>query len=68
MITSYKNKRNPHKYIDVKITSDYHYMWRQRMVWDNGVQNPVGTPRGGFRRQGNVTIYDVVNSDYEEVV
>lgn len=62
-ITSYMNKRNPHKIIDVKYTADRHYMWRQRMVWDNGVQNPVGTPRGGFRRQNKLTIKEVLE-DY----
>ena len=66
MIKTYRNKRNEHKYIDVKRTADRHYMWRQRMVWDNGVENPVGTPKGGFRRQSKATINDVLG-DYEEV-
>ena len=64
---TYRNKRNQHKYIDVKHTNDRHYMWRQRMVFDNGVTNPVGTPKGGFRRQSKATIEEVLN-DYEEVV
>lgn len=63
---TYKNKRNQHKYIDVKHTADRHYMWRQRMVFDNGIENPVGTPKGGFRRQGKATIEEVLK-DYEEV-
>lgn len=63
---TFRNKRNEHKYIDVKHTADRHYMWRQRMVWDNGVINPVGTKKGGFRRQGKATI-DEVLEDYEEV-
>lgn len=67
IIKSYRNKRNHHKIIDVKRTADRHYMWRQRMVWDNGVTNPVGTPKGGFRRQGKATI-DEVLTDYEEVI
>ena len=62
-IKTYRNKRNPHKYIDVKRTADRHYMWRQRMVFDNGVTNPVGTPKGGFRRQGKATIEEVLK-DY----
>ncbi len=66
-IKSYHNKRNPHKFIDVKHTADRHYMWRQRMVWDNGVINPVGTPKGGFRRQNKRTI-DEVLEDYDEVI
>lgn len=64
---TFRNKRNPHKFIDVKRTSCRHYMWRQRMVFDNGVTNPVGTPKGGFRRQGKATIEEVLE-DYEEVV
>lgn len=64
IIKTYVNKRNQHKIIDVKHTADRHYMWRQRMVFDNGVMNPVGTPRGGFRRQGKATIEEVLR-DYE---
>lgn len=64
---TYQNKRNEHKYTDVKRTNDRHYMWRQRMVWDNGVTNPVGTPRGGFRRQSKATIAEVLE-DYKEVL
>lgn len=66
VVKHFRNKRNEHKYIDVKHTNDRHYMWRQRMVWDNGVINPVGTKKGGFRRQGKATI-DEVLQDYEEV-
>lgn len=66
-IKTYRNKRNRNKFIDVKHTNDRHYMWRQRMVFDNGVVNPVGTPKGGFRRQGKATIEEVI-ADYEEVV
>ncbi len=64
---TYVNKWNHHKMIDVKRTSDRHYMWRQRMVFDNGVENPVGTKKGGFRRQNKATI-DEVLKDYMEVV
>ena len=62
-ITTYRNKRNTNKFIDVKHTDDRHYMWRQRMVFSNGVANPVGTPKGGFRRQGKATIEEVLG-DY----
>ena len=64
IVKTYVNKRNPHKIIDVKHTADRHYMWRQRMVFDNGVINPVGTKKGGFRRQGKETIEEVLK-DYE---
>ena len=67
-VSTYRNRRNPHKIIDVKRTADRHYMWRQRMVWDNGVTNPVGTPRGGFRRQSKTTIIEVINDDYQEAI
>ena len=63
---TYQNKRNEHKYIDVKRTNDRHYMWRQRMVWDNGVTNPVGTSKGGFRRQSKSTIEEVLE-EYTEI-
>lgn len=66
-VTTYRNNRNPHKFLDVKHTADRHYMWRQRMVFDNGVTNHVGTPKGGFRRQSKATI-DEVLMDYEEVI
>ena len=66
-VTTYRNKRNPHKFLDVKHTADCHYMWRQRMVFDNGVTNHVGTPKGGFRRQSKGTI-DEVLKDYKEVI
>ena len=67
MIKSYRNKRNPHKYIEVKVTNDHHYLWRQKMIFDNGVVNNVGTKKGGFRRQRKATIVDVLK-DYEEVI
>ena len=64
-IKSYRNKRNSNKIIDVKHTADRHYMWRQRMVWGD-IVNPVGTPKGGFRRQGKETINEVLK-DYERM-
>ena len=66
-IQTYRNKRNENKYIDVKHTNDCHYMWRQRMVFNNGVENPVGTKKGGFRRQRKATI-DEVLADYETTI
>jgi len=61
-VVTYRNKRNPNKIIDVKRTSDGHYLWRQRMVWGN-IVNHVGTKKGGFRRQRKATI-DEVLMDY----
>ena len=65
-IKTYRNKRNSHKFIDVKVTGCRHYMWRQQMRFDNGVINNVGTKKGGFRRQHKETINDVLK-DYEVV-
>ena len=67
MITTYKNKRNEHKYIDVKHYKDGHYLWRQRIVFDNGVENHIGTPKGGFRRVSLRWIHEVLDSDYQIV-
>ena len=64
MIKTYRNKRNQHKFIDARHTADRHYMWRQRMMFDNGIINPIGTKKGGFYRQGKATI-DEVLKDYE---
>lgn len=66
IIKTYRNKFNHHKFIVTKHTNDRHYLWRQYMEFDNGVINPVGTKKGGFRRQGKGTIGEVLN-DYEEV-
>lgn len=64
-VTTYRNNRNPHKFLDVKHTADRHYMWRQRIVFDNGVANHVSTLKGGFHRQSKGTI-DEVLLDYKE--
>lgn len=66
-IKTYRNNRNENKFIDVKRTADHHYMWRQRMCWSNGVTNPIGTPKGGFRRQSKATINEVLE-DYTEMM
>ena len=63
---TFRNIRNEHKYLEVKRTNDRHYLRRQRMTWDNGVSNPVGTPMGGFRRQSKATIAEVLD-DYVEI-
>lgn len=65
-VSTYRNRRNPNKIIDVKRTADRHYMWRQRMVFNNGVENHIGTCRGGFYRQSKATINEVLE-DYEVV-
>lgn len=66
-ITTFQNNRNEHKYIDVKHASDGHYLWRQRMRWENGVENHIGTRRGGFRRMRKAAIAEVIDNDYAEV-
>lgn len=67
-IKTFRNNRNDHKFIDVKHYADGHYLWRQRMRWDNGVENHVGTRRGGFRRMRRWAILEVINGDYTEVL
>lgn len=72
MIKTYRNLRNENKYIDVKRTKCGHYMWRQKMMWDNGVVNFLGVrlhgrySQGGFRRCHKATI-DYVLEDYEVI-
>lgn len=41
-ITIYKNKRNPHKCIEVHSDGHYHNSVRQFMLYDNGVKNLLG--------------------------
>ena len=67
-IKSYRNNRNENKYIDVKHTSDRHYMWRQRMSWSNGVTNYLGGyPKGGFHRVRKGCMDEVIE-EYTEVI
>ena len=65
-IRTYRNARNAHKIIDVKHTNDRRYLWRQRMVFENGIENHIGTPKGGYRRMTIRTIREVLE-DYEEI-
>lgn len=62
--TVYLNKRNDCKFIIVKHTNDRHYMWRQVMVFKNGVVNSVGPAR--FTRVHLATVREVIE-DYKEV-
>ena len=66
-IKTYRNLRNLNKEIKVKRTNDGHYMWKQTIYFDNGINNPVGTKKRGYRRQHKATI-DEVLKDYIEVI
>lgn len=66
-IKTYRNIRNLHKEIKVKHYDDGHYMWKQTMCFDNGVRNPIGTKKGGYRRCNKATINEVLE-DYIEVI
>ena len=41
-VTLFRNKRNPHKYIEVHNDGHYHNTVRQFLKWDNGVKYLVG--------------------------
>jgi len=63
---TFRNKRNEHKFIEIKHYDDGHYVWRQQMRFPNGVINDIGTKKGGFRRVRKAWIAEV-KEDYEEV-
>lgn len=70
-IRTYRNNRNPNKYIEVKKGNDGHSYMRQYMKWDtdNGeVKNYMGarTSRGRYFRSRQATI-DQALEDYTEV-
>lgn len=69
IIALYRNKRNEHKQIELKRYGCGAYYWRQKMVFDNGVENYVGSAskRGRFSRISKKTADDVLMSDYEFV-
>lgn len=39
---TYVNKQNEHKYIETKKYKDGHTVWRQYMMWDNGIKSYNG--------------------------
>ncbi len=42
-VSIYRNKRNPHKFIEVRNDGHYHNYVRQYLYWpENGVKNMVG--------------------------
>ena len=71
-VTTYRNKRNPNKYINVKRDSSRHYNSQQYMAWetDNGeVKNFTGakdTKKGRYFRTNKSTLDDILQ-DYEEI-
>lgn len=62
----YRNKRNKHKYIEVRHYSDGHYSARQYMLWDNGIKNILGSRKGRLFRHRRKSIESILD-DYVEV-
>lgn len=62
IMATYKNKRNEHKYIEVKRYSNGTYYVRQYMLFSNGVKNYTGCKR--FSRVRKSTLLEILE-DYE---
>ena len=60
-VTIYRNKRNPHKYIEVHNDGYYHNAVRQYMLFSNGVKNMVGD---GFLHRWRKKNLDSLLEDY----
>ena len=69
-IKTYRNKRNPHKFIQMKKYACGNYYFRQFMHWDTErgpVTNFMSSRRGAFVRNGVRTLGPVLRDDYELV-
>lgn len=62
----YRNKRNEHKYVEVRHYKDGHYSCRQYMLFDNGVKNYIGSRKGRLFRWRKKNIAELLE-DYVEV-
>ena len=65
-ITTYRNKRNKHKYFVLKHYECGHYYFCPYMKWDNGVINLIGQRNRCYRRIRKSTIAEIME-DYTEV-
>lgn len=64
-VKTYRNKRNPNKYLEVHKDGYGHQSAKQYMEWkENGVNNPTGDGNLHRWRKGNI---DELLEDYEEV-
>ncbi len=62
-VKTYQNKRNPHKYIEVRHYKDGHYVAHQYMKWNNGVKNILGSRTGRLFRFRKRTLESILE-DY----
>ena len=62
--TMYRNKRNPHKILDVHNDEYYHNAVKQLMVFENGVTNKTGD--GSLHRWRKANLTELLE-DYEEM-
>ena len=63
---TFRNLRNPNKYIEVVRYKCGHFYVVQYMKWDNGVINYMGTKRGGHFRMTARTLCPIL-ADYQQV-
>ena len=64
IIRIFKNKRNPHKRLEVHNDGYYHNSVKSYMEWDNGVKNLLGNKKLNRWKKANL---DELLEDYEEV-
>ena len=68
-VRTFRNKRNPNKFIETKKYDDGHTVARQYMQWEdtpNGrVRNYTGAKRGRWFRHHQDTLNDILD-DYDE--
>ncbi len=65
-VTTYRNKRNPNKFIQVKRYGCGAYYFRQFMKWGD-VINFMGVASGAYRRNGLRNMRQVLEEDYEAI-
>lgn len=65
-IRTYRNKRNPNKYFNLKHYADGHYYYIPFMHWANGVTNVIGQRGCRYWRCRKSYIKELME-DYEEV-
>ena len=63
-VKTYRNKRNPNKYVEVHEDGYGHRSAKQYMEWDNGVKNELGDTNLHRWKKGNM---EDLLEDYEEV-
>ena len=64
IIRIFKNKRNPHKRLEIHNDGHYHNSVKSYMEWDNGVKNLLGNKKLNRWKKANLV---ELLEDYEEV-